>query len=75
MSLGLVLVNVHERCRLPKSFKTDFLCSLLLSVHTGNCDWVAWDESDTFSWGGGGGVRIRGQWESREKYNGKHCGR
>ena len=46
---------MHASCRLPKSFKTDFLCGLVLSIdHTGDCDGVAWDDSDTFSWGVGG---------------------
>ena len=61
MSLGLVHVHVHASCRLPKSFKTaDFLCSLVLSVHTGARDGVAWDDADTFSWGGGGGGEDKG---------------
>ena len=60
MTRGLVHEHVHASCRLPKSFKTDFLCSLDLSVHTGDCDWVAWDDSDTFSWEGGGGGEDKG---------------
>ena len=46
MTRGLVHVHVYASCRLPKSFKTDFLCSLDLSVHTGDCDWVAWDDKE-----------------------------